>query len=81
MKYLRLIIRRIKRMALVVVEFTVSLALGLVFLHFVSERLREIRGYDAIGGEYFAAAYIVFFVFWIFERVRGWVWTRRRSRR
>ena len=58
-------------------EITVALALGLIFHHFVSEKLREIRGYDAVGSEYFAAAFIAIFVFLILERVREWLWTRK----
>lgn len=73
----RSIIRQIKRMSFSIVEFAVSLASGFAFLYFVSERLREIRGYDAVGSEYFAAAFIAFFVFWIFEKVRFWLWTRK----
>ena len=49
----------------------------IIFLHFVSEKLREIRGYDAIGSEYFAAGFIAFFVFLLFEKVGEWLWTRR----
>lgn len=71
------IIRWAKHTAFTVAEVTVSLASGLVFLHFVSEKLREIRGYDAVGSEYFAAAFIAMFVFFIFEEVREWLWTRR----
>lgn len=76
-KMSRRIIRRAKHAAFTVAEVTVSLASGLVFLHFVSEKLREIRGYDAVGSEYFAAAFIAMFVFFIFEEVREWLWTRR----
>lgn len=76
-KVSRYIIRWVKRVAFTVAEVTVSLASGLVFLHFVSEKLREIRGYDAVGSEYFAAAFVAMFVFFIFEEVREWLWTRR----
>ena len=71
------IIRWAKHMAFTVAEVTASLASGLPFLHFVSEKLREIRGYDAVGSEYFAAAFIAMFVFFIFEKAREWLWTRR----
>lgn len=73
----RCVIRFVKQAAFAAAEITVSLALGLVFLHFVSEKLREIRGYDAVGSEYFAAAFIAIFVFLILERVREWLWTRK----
>lgn len=73
----RRMIRRAKRAAFVIVEAATSLASGLIFLHFVSEKLREIRGYDAIGSEYFAAGFIAMFVFFIFEKAREWLWTRR----
>lgn len=72
----RHVIRWVKRAAFTIAEVASSLASGLVILHFVSERLREIRGYDAVGSEYLAAAFIAMFVFWIFERVRFWLWTR-----
>ena len=70
-------IRWAKHMAFTVAEVTASLASGLAFLHLVSEKLREIRGYDAVGSEYFAAAFIAMFVFFIFEKAREWLWTRR----
>lgn len=73
----RRMIRWAKHMAFTVAEVTASLASGLAFLHFVSEKLREIRGYDAVGSEYFAAAFIAMFVFFIFEKAREWLWTRR----
>lgn len=75
-KISRYMIQRVKQAAFSAVEFAGTLASGLVFLHFVSERLREIRGYDAVGSEYFAAAFVALFVLWIFERVRFWLWTR-----
>lgn len=77
----RRIIRWVKHAALAVAEFAVSLASGLIFLQIISERLREIRGCDAIGSEYFAAAFISVFVFcivdYILEVVRERLWTRR----
>lgn len=73
----RRMIRRAKRAAFVIAEVATLLASGLIFLHFVSEKLREIRGYDAIGSEYFAAGFIAFFVFLLFERVGEYLWTRR----
>lgn len=76
-KISRRIIRWAKYAAFTVAEVTVSLASGLVLLHFVSEKLREIRGYDAVGSEYFAAAFVAMFAFFIFEEVREWLWTRR----
>lgn len=75
-KISRYMIRRVKQAAFSAVEFAGTLASGIVFLHFVSERLRELRGYDAVGSEYFAAAFVALFVLWIFERVRFWLWTR-----
>ena len=76
-KISRRIIRWAKHVAFTIAEVTVSLASGLIFLLFISEKLREIRGYDAVGSEYFAAAFIAMFVFFIFEEVREWLWTRR----
>ena len=73
----RRMIRRAKRAAFVIAEVATSFASGLIFLYFVSEKLREIRGYDAIGSEYFAAGFIAFFVFLLFERVGECLWTRR----
>lgn len=77
----RRIIRWVKHAALAVAEFAVSLVSGLIFLQIISEWLREIRGYDAVGSEYFAAAFISVFVFcivdYILEVVRERLWTRR----
>lgn len=58
-------------------ELLVSISAGFIFLHFVSEKLRVIRGYDAVGSEFFMAALVAFLVFWLIEKVGGWLWTRR----
>ena len=54
--------------------FTVA---GLACLDFGAVFVRVFRGYDAVGSEYFAAAFIAMFVFFIFEKAREWLWTRR----
>lgn len=73
----QIFVRKIKEAALSVVEVAVSIASGLIFLHIITEKLLEIRGYEALGGEVIAAGIIAFFVFEIFEWVRYQIWIRR----
>lgn len=74
---LRWMRRKLKETALSLLEIAISLSAGYFFLAIVSEKLREIRGYDAIGGEFFAAGIIVLAVFLIIEWARERLWTRR----
>lgn len=73
----QILVRKIKEAALSVAEVIASIAASLTFLNIISEKLIEIRGYEAIGGEVIAAGFIAFFVFEFFEWVRYQIWIRR----
>ena len=59
------------------IKIAVSIVAGLAFLHIISEKLLEIRGYEALGGEVIAAGFITFFTFYVFEWIGDRIWTRR----
>lgn len=62
----QIFVRKIKEAAISAIEIAVSIVAGLAFLHIISEKLLEIRGYEALGGEVIAAGFITFFTFYVF---------------
>ena len=43
----------------------------------IAEKLREVRGYDAIGGEVFAVGLVAYGMFLFLQWLGDWLWTRR----
>ena len=73
----QILIRKIKEVEFFIFEIVTSMATGLIFLQIISEKLLEIRGYKALGGEVIAAGFITFFTFYVFEWMGDRIWTRR----
>ena len=73
----QIFVRKIKEAAISAIEIAVSIVAGLAFLHIISEKLLEIRGYEALGGEVIAAGFITYFTFYVFEWIGDRIWTGR----
>lgn len=73
----QIFVRKIKEAAISAIEIAVSIVAGLAFWHIIYEKLLEIRGYEALGGEVIAAGFITFFTFYVFEWIGDRIWTRR----
>ena len=66
----QIFVRKIKEAAISAIEIAVSIVAGLAFWHIISEKLLEIRGYEALGGEVIAAGFITFFYILCFRMDR-----------
>lgn len=70
-------IRTMKEAAFFVFEFATSIFVGLAFLHIISKKLLEIRGYEALGGEVIAAVLVTVLAYELIERLGDMAWTKR----
>ena len=76
-RFLRVVKEKLKWAAIMLAQLAISFASGILFYIAIAEKLREVRGYDAIGGEVFAAGLVAYGMFLFLQWLGDWVWTRR----
>lgn len=76
-RFLRVVKEKLKWAAIMLTQLAISFASGFLFYIAIAEKLREVRGYDAIGGEVFAAGFVAYGVFLFLQWLGDWLWTRR----
>ena len=62
-RFLRVVKEKLKWAAIMLAQLAISYASGILFYIAIAEKLREVRGYDAIGGEVFAAGLVAYGMF------------------
>lgn len=76
-RFLRVVKEKLKWAAIMLAQLAISFASGILFYIAIAEKLREVRGYDAIGGEVFAAGLVAYGMFLLLQWLGDWLWTRR----
>lgn len=76
-RFLRVVKVKLKWAMIMLAQFAISFASGILFYIAIAEKLREVRGYDAIGSEIFVAGFVTYGAFLFLQWLGDWLWTRR----
>lgn len=76
-RFLRVVKEKLKWAEIMLMQLAISFASGILFYIVIAEKFREVRGYDAIGSEIFAAGFVAYGMFLFLQWLGDWLWTRR----
>lgn len=73
----KIFIKNMRKLVFFAFEIATSIFTGFAFLHVISKKLLEIRGYEALGGEVIAAVLVTLFTYQIIDWLGDKIWTRK----